>query len=209
MRPVFVSTCQISTYLPKGPISMKVTRCLLRCGHIARCACRSLFAARSIRERRGMIGKDKLTCLITTLSVYALLLPTAGLHVAHAATAEVIAVHDGDTLDVTIQGEKVRIRLYGIDAPERGQHGNVSSTRFLKRLVFEHPLEIRAIETDVFRSNARDYPSGRQEVKCQRRDCGQWLRVGESEPMYRLPLQSVEKNRITSPEAQTGNLVGF
>jgi micrococcal nuclease len=129
---------------------MKVTRCLLRCGHIARCACRSLFAARSIRERRGMIGKDKLTCLITTLSVYALLLPTAGLHVAHAATAEVIAVHDGDTLDVTIQGEKVRIRLYGIDAPERGQHGNVSSTRFLKRLVFEHPLEIRAIETDVF-----------------------------------------------------------
>lgn len=129
---------------------MKVTRCLLRCGHIARCACRSLFAAGSIRERRGKIGKDKLNCLITTLSVYALLLPTAGLDVAHAAAAEVLVVHDGDTLDVTIQGEQVRIRLYGIDAPERGQHGNVSSTRFLKRLVFGHPLEISVIGADVF-----------------------------------------------------------
>ena len=68
---------------------------------------------------------------------------------ANASPAKVIRVYDGDTLRIILQGEKVSIRLYGIDAPESGQAGNVSATRFLKRLVLEQPVEIKVIATDA------------------------------------------------------------
>jgi len=42
-----------------------------------------------------------------------------------AASAEmlgrVVAVHDGDTITVLASGRGIRVRLVGIDAPERGQ----------------------------------------------------------------------------------------
>jgi micrococcal nuclease len=67
---------------------------------------------------------------------------------AYAAPAIVTRVYDGDTLTVDAQGETIRIRLYGIDAPESGQGGNVAATRFLRHLVLEHPVELKVIETD-------------------------------------------------------------
>ena len=36
-------------------------------------------------------------------------------------TAQVIHVVDGDTLDVLIAGNKHRVRLFGVDTPERGE----------------------------------------------------------------------------------------
>jgi endonuclease YncB( thermonuclease family) len=69
---------------------------------------------------------------------------------AYAAANKVIKVYDGDTLMVEMQGEKVKIRLYGIDAPESGQHGNVSSARFLRRRVFGNTVTIKVIKTDLF-----------------------------------------------------------
>ncbi len=45
---------------------------------------------------------------------------------AHAWDAHVDRVLDGDTVDVirTDSGDKVRIRLYGVDAPEFGKNGH-------------------------------------------------------------------------------------
>jgi endonuclease YncB( thermonuclease family) len=81
--------------------------------------------------------------------IAAVLLILTTIHViAYATPATVIRVYDGDTLNVDVQGETVRIRLYGIDAPESGQDGNVAATRFLRRLVLEHPVEIEVMETD-------------------------------------------------------------
>jgi micrococcal nuclease len=70
--------------------------------------------------------------------------------VACAAEATVVGVDDGDTLDVDLQGKTIKIRLYGIDAPEAGQQGNVSATRFLRHLVLKHPLTIKVLDTDMF-----------------------------------------------------------
>lgn len=36
--------------------------------------------------------------------------------------AEVDAVIDGDTLDVRVDGRRERVRLFGVDTPERGDH---------------------------------------------------------------------------------------
>lgn len=67
---------------------------------------------------------------------------------AYAASAIVIRVFNGDTLTIDAQGEEIRLRLFGIDAPESGQDGDVAATRFLRRLVLEHPVEIKVKETD-------------------------------------------------------------
>jgi endonuclease YncB( thermonuclease family) len=67
---------------------------------------------------------------------------------AYAASAKVIRVYNGDTLTIDAQGKETRLRLFGIDAPESGQDGDVAATRFLRRLVLEHPVEIKVKETD-------------------------------------------------------------
>ncbi|MFO7714371.1 thermonuclease family protein [Desulfosarcina sp.] len=69
---------------------------------------------------------------------------------AYALITKVLDVYDGDTLSVGMQGERVAIRLYGIDAPEAGQNGNVASTRFLRRLIHEKPVVIKVMGTDGF-----------------------------------------------------------
>lgn len=186
---------------------MKVTRYLLRLGHIALCACRTPYARDAIDGRKGMFRNFQLKYICAVPAVYALLFLVTSFNVANAATAEVIAVHDGDTLDVDIQGEKVRIRLYGIDAPESGQNGNVSSTRFLRRLVSGHPLEIREIETDLFGRtlaivalegrgssvNAAIVANGYAWVnpgKCSVADCKNWKKIESQARRLRLGIWS-------------------
>lgn len=57
---------------------------------------------------------------------------------------EVFNVVDGDTLDITIDLglriiTKQRVRLYGVDTPERGQPGYAEATARLKELVLNKP----------------------------------------------------------------------
>jgi endonuclease YncB( thermonuclease family) len=59
-------------------------------------------------------------------------------------------VLDGDSLRLTCGGKPVEVRLYCIDAPEKGQTpwGNRSRTH-LKRIAADR-VEMRAVETDRF-----------------------------------------------------------
>ena len=47
----------------------------------------------------------------------------------------VVKVVDGDTFDMKYGNEKIRIRLYGIDAPERGQPFNMKAKEFIAELI--------------------------------------------------------------------------
>lgn len=69
---------------------------------------------------------------------------------AYGYTAKVIDIDGGDALVVIAQGEKIKIRLYGIDAPESGQQGSNAATRFLKSMVAENPVYVELVETDGF-----------------------------------------------------------
>lgn len=64
----------------------------------------------------------------------------------------VIRVTDGDTLVVqTIGGQKIRIRLYGIDCPEGGQPYGREATKFTRSMVLDRQVEIEEVGQDRYR----------------------------------------------------------
>jgi len=63
---------------------------------------------------------------------------------AHADfRGRVVAVADGDTLTVLVDRTPVRVRLAGIDAPERGQPFADASRRSLASLVASRDVDVR------------------------------------------------------------------
>jgi len=63
----------------------------------------------------------------------------------------VVSVEDGDTVTV-LDASRVqhRIRLAGIDAPERGQPGAVRSKTSLAAVVFEQPVRVEWSKRDTY-----------------------------------------------------------
>ena len=66
---------------------------------------------------------------------------------AWAFLARVVAVHDGDTITVD---DGVRVRLFGIDAPELAQEGGRESRRYLAELVLHQRVELTVKDTDQY-----------------------------------------------------------
>lgn len=62
--------------------------------------------------------------------------------------ARVVAVHDGDTLTVFVEGRSLQVRLADIDAPELGQPYGLRARRSLAELCIGETaqLEIRGID---------------------------------------------------------------
>lgn len=56
-----------------------------------------------------------------------------------AWSARIVAVSDGDTVTVESEtgSERIRIRLYGIDAPEKRQPNGESARRFVFRFLYQ------------------------------------------------------------------------
>jgi endonuclease YncB( thermonuclease family) len=60
-------------------------------------------------------------------------------------------VVDGDTIDVTrVNGEVVRVRLEGIDCPERNQPFSRAATAFTRQLVFEKAVKVAGTTWDQY-----------------------------------------------------------
>ena len=71
---------------------------------------------------------------------------------AHAAGAQVLVgrvtkVVDGDTIDVAIDSGPIRVRLHGIDTPERGQPWGTEATEWLRTRVQGKDVELEPINT--------------------------------------------------------------
>jgi endonuclease YncB( thermonuclease family) len=65
-------------------------------------------------------------------------------------TAECVAVIDGDTIAVRRNGEKLRIRLEGIDCPERGEPYSRRARNFTNSLAYGKVVELRPKEYDQY-----------------------------------------------------------
>ncbi|HYG02605.1 MAG TPA: thermonuclease family protein [Chryseosolibacter sp.] len=64
---------------------------------------------------------------------------------------QVIHVADGDTFVMTSGKKKIKVRLYGIDAPENGQDFANASREFLQTLILNYNVRVTKKYTDRFR----------------------------------------------------------
>ena len=75
--------------------------------------------------------------------------------------ATVVGFTDGDTIKVLIDGREQRIRLYGIDTPEKRQAFGQEATEAIKQIVTGKEIEIKIMDTDNYgRSVAMVYADG-------------------------------------------------
>ena len=65
--------------------------------------------------------------------------------------ARCVGVADGDTITVRAEGQtKAWIRLYGIDAPEKGQDFGGRAKEYLSGLVYGETVDIEKMDTDRY-----------------------------------------------------------
>jgi micrococcal nuclease len=69
---------------------------------------------------------------------------------ADTLTGKVVRIADGDTVTILVGGNQVRIRLFGIDAPERGQEYSRKSTEALADLVFGKEVRVVVHDKDRY-----------------------------------------------------------
>lgn len=66
-------------------------------------------------------------------------------------TGKVIGISDGDTFRLLAEGnENVKVRLYGIDAPEKGQDYGTQSQQKLSSLIFSKPVRVEQKNKDRY-----------------------------------------------------------
>ena len=67
-----------------------------------------------------------------------------------AWSGKVIGVADGDTITVLRDKEQIRIRLYGIDCPERRQAFSRKAKQFTSKMVFGKVVEVEPVDIDRY-----------------------------------------------------------
>jgi endonuclease YncB( thermonuclease family) len=124
---------------------------------------------------------------IALLAVLFLGLSSAAL----AFTGPVVRVSDGDTIVVSKNGEQIRVRLYGIDTPEKRQVFGTQATRFVSQRVLHKTVRVDEVDTDRYgRVVAMVYNDGPQSLNeqlvqaglawvyeryCRGPECDTWL----------------------------------
>src|SRR6187402_2566376 len=63
---------------------------------------------------------------------------------------KVTRVIDGDTIDVLLASGRIRVRLHGIDAPERNQAGGAAATAWLVQRVVDRPVQLEPVSQDQY-----------------------------------------------------------
>lgn len=68
----------------------------------------------------------------------------------HAFSGKVVGVSDGDTITVMHEDKGEKVRLYGIDCPEKGQAFGQKAKRFTSDMVFGKVVEVEPLDTDRY-----------------------------------------------------------
>ena len=63
---------------------------------------------------------------------------------------KVLRIIDGDTMDVLLSSGRIRVRLQGIDAPERDQSGGREAQRWLQQRLINQAIRLEPVSQDRY-----------------------------------------------------------
>lgn len=63
---------------------------------------------------------------------------------------KVIKIYDGDTITILVDGNKEKIRFYGIDAPEKKQSYGIESRDFVRHKIMDREVKVKIVNTDKY-----------------------------------------------------------
>ncbi len=103
-----------------------------------------------------------LTFIGTTIGIFTFLVLSTELRAAHFS-GRVVGISDGDTITVMHDGAE-KIRLYGIDAPEKGQAFGNRAKQFVATLAFGKEVKIEVKGQDRYGRTVADVilPDGKK-----------------------------------------------
>ena len=82
--------------------------------------------------------------------LFLVLLCTPPIFAAETIEGKVVSVADGDTLTVLKGKEQVKVRLHGVDAPEKAQDFGTASRTFTSDLCFGKEVSVEVRDTDRY-----------------------------------------------------------
>ena len=88
----------------------------------------------------------RIISVICLALIFLLVLP----YPAWAWTGKVVGVSDGDTITVLRDRHPQKIRLYGIDCPEKRQPFGTRAKQFTSDMVFGKAVEVDPVDTDRY-----------------------------------------------------------
>jgi endonuclease YncB( thermonuclease family) len=117
-----------------------------------------------------------------------------------ADSLRVIAITDGDTFKaLNAENQQIKIRMYGIDAPEKTQAFGTKAKQYLSDLIFEKTIAITIDDIDRYgRTVARVYTSDGKEVAVEMLKAGMvwhYKQYSKSEEYAVLEAEAREAER--------------
>lgn len=133
--------------------------------------------------------------LVRCFLACAILLPCVAFS-SEQISGKVIGISDGDTIKVlTPEKKQIKIRLYGIDAPESHQPFGNRSRQFISSAIFGRQVNLEVINNDRYGRSVAIVTKGTQNINqdlvsnglawvypqyCKRPECASWKQLEES-----------------------------
>ena len=89
-------------------------------------------------------------CTVTYSMVWLFLMALPILVYAEQFTGKVVGLSDGDTISVLREGKAVKVRLHGVDTPEKAQAFGTQARKLTGDLVFQQTVTVVIRDTDRY-----------------------------------------------------------
>jgi endonuclease YncB( thermonuclease family) len=93
---------------------------------------------------------SRFTLLLCALGLLATFALPAAQRAEGLLAGKVTRVIDGDTIDVILDSGRIRVRLQGIDAPERDQPGGREAQRWLQQRLIDQLIQLEPVSQDRY-----------------------------------------------------------
>lgn len=107
-------------------------------------------------------------------------------------------VSDGDSFVARIDGKKVRVRMYGIDAPELKQEHGKESKKYLENLILGKSVDLKVLYEDSYKRKVARVYYGKKEVNVEMLKSGNaWFYEyhAKKEKNYRRAYEEAKKEK--------------